>query len=439
MTTVSKATHITISAANTIPTNVQVILQGQESPVATQSPGCVTAGKGTGRAYLPNRNDIGWQGVAGANSYNIYRAKNNGAYSLLANVAAATAGTNYTTYFAMYPAPAQTFGNYTNTQCGPASGINCAYTDNAATGIASAIGQAGATFKAVANITNGSTTINVTSVTSGSLTNGQGIGTLAGATTVVTPNGSTTANPTGAPATTAAAGSIGYIPLGTTIVSGAGGGAGTYVMSQAATSTQTGITIGEVAWGNVGYTYYVTAVTGGVESANSAFAYLPFITNGNLVHCNGAFDAYVGTQQTAPVPSPLGWTKAVSCDLSPGRFQSLNVFSGNSCVNYNLNTAGYNYLNISFCRTFSGTPGGGNAEICGDAPECFPNGTAMQSYGPSSWTANQWATYKMPINIFNTNYGTGVPQTAMYKITWGTSGPYNTGDVVYLEYWFSVT
>ena len=433
-TTVNKATHITINAANTVPTNVQVILQGQNAPVATGSTGCVTSGKSGSLLYQPNRNDIGWQGLGGANSYNIYRAKNGGVYTLLANVTASTAATNYSNYFALYPAPAQTFGDFTNTQCGPASGINCAYTDNAATGIASAQGQAGVTFSAIANITNGSTTVNVTSVTAGSLTNGQGIGTLAGYTTISTQQG-TSGNPF---VNSAAPGSSGYIPIGTTIVSGAGGGTGAYVMSQAATSTQTGITVGEVAWGNVGYTYYVTAVTGGVESGASAFAYLPFMTNGNLVHCNGAFNAWVGTQQTAPVASPLGWIKAVSCDLSPGRFQSLNVFSGNSCVNYNLNTAGYNYLNLSFCRNNPGTPGGGAAEICGDAPLLFPNGTAMTAYGPSTWTVNQWNTYKMPTSIFNTDLNTGVPQTAMYKITWGTSGPYTAGDVVYLEYWFSV-
>lgn len=426
MTTVTKATHITINAANTVPTNAQIILQGQNVPVATQSPGCVTAGKSGGQLFLPNRNDIGWQGVSGATQYNIYRAKNGGSYpspgSPTYTVSASAAATNYTNYLSPYPAQTPTYGQYlSGLQCSPASGINCAFSDTAATGIIGNGGQAGQTFSANATMSIASTNITINSVSAGALAPGQGIGTVL---------------PTN-------------LQIGTFIVSqtsGTTGGTGVYVISQPALANFTG-TVGEVAWGNTGYTYYVTAVTGGVESGASAYAYLPFITNGGLVLCNGTFDSCMGTLQTAPTTTPLGYSQAACwfpiqptsgghCTNYPSY---LNAFSGNSAVNYNLNTTGYNWINWSVCPSTPGlSPAGGNAEICGDAPLLNPNGAAMAAYGPSSWTQNQWNTYKMPIAMFNTDAVTGVPQTAMYKITWGVGGSIAANTIIYIEYYFSV-
>lgn len=461
MTSISKATHLSINAPNTTPTNVQVILQGQNAPVATFNGGsgpysnCVVQSKGGGKLLEPNYNYIGWQSVSGATQYNIYRATNGGSYSLYDNILDSPAQTNYTTYAAAYPTQTQTYGSYLagpGTQASPATGINRAYYDTAATGVIGTVTLAGASglpFHAIGNLTSGSATCTITSVVSGSLTVGQGIG---------TPIGTTGLN-------------IG------TLISSFGtfnGTSGTINLSQTALANQTGVVLGSVLSGNTGYTYYVTAVTGGVESGPSQYAYLPFITNGGLVMCNGTFNSCMGTQQAAPATSPLGYNTAAcwfpiqpsggavpGSSCGTGNYPSyLNAFSGNSAGNYNLNTCGYGYINIAFCPTQPGTATGAavgwglgaqaaDPEICGDVGLLVQSGTFLSAYGTSSgatannWLNNTWNTYKIPFNVLTVDTTTNVLQNAMYKITWGPGAPsggnYVANTVIYVEDYYSVT
>ena len=113
-----------------VPSNVQIILQGG----ATQGQN-EWGNAGSNTITDPNSQTIGFQGVPGASSYNIYRSTTttpgtNGAFSLYASVSATTAASNYSTYVAnaTYQSGYLPSG-YHNI----APGIDCVYTDTAAT------------------------------------------------------------------------------------------------------------------------------------------------------------------------------------------------------------------------------------------------------------------------------------------------------------------
>jgi hypothetical protein len=399
------------TGGGSVPTSVQIIRQGQNINTATSNFSCVVTGKGGGSTFEANWNWLGWQSVSGATSYNIYRATNDGSYSLYDSTTASAAASEYSMYLTGLTNGGITYDG--------AAGIDSAYLDTAATGVIGA--TSGLDFVATAN-TNGTTSLVITSVKSGTVAVGQGVG---------GPN----------------------IPTGTTLVSGPGG-AGTYTMSQAATGSATGETIGAVLSGNQGYTYYVTAVTSSGESAPSAFAYYPFSTNGGLQFSNGAFNSCLIAHATAPSKTPLGYSKALawwavepssgpvsnsppvpSCSGYPSY---LNAYSGWSGTSYNLNTAGYKYINLSVWTAASGAQLSGSAEICGDAPLVTVNATQMASYGPATLTQNGWSTYKVPLSAVYEDSTSGVTQSAFYKITWGISGQQSTTTPNYIEYWFSV-
>jgi hypothetical protein len=365
--------------------------------------------------FEPNYDYIGWHSVPGATSYNIYRATNGGNVALYDTLAASAASTNYSTYVTGLT-------NVGNTYYA-APGIDSAYFDTHATAVIGNNGASGVDFTAAANVTSGSASINITSISSGTVAVGQGIGDTNG-----------------------------NIPIGTTLVSGPGG-TGAYTMSQVATGSATGETVGAVLTGNQGYTYKVTAVVSGVESAQSAFAYIPFMVDGGFQASSGAFDSCVVANQTAPATTPLGWSQAAAwwpvepasgpvtnppplpnCNGYP---QFMNTYTGWAAPSYHLSITGYKYLNLSVWTSQSGAQLSGDPEICGDAGLSLISATQMASYGPATLNPNAWSTYKIPVSVAYSNKN-GVAQTALYKITWGISGTPSTTTPVYIEYWFSV-
>jgi hypothetical protein len=406
----------TTAPRGSVPTNLQVIRQGQNLNTATNNgSSCTVQGKGDTSVFEPNYDYIGWHSVPGATSYNIYRATNGGTLSLYDTLTASAATTNYSTYVTGLT-------NVGNTYYA-APGIDSAYFDTKATAVIGNDGASGVDFTAAANVTSGSTSIKITSISSGKVAVGQGIGDTNG-----------------------------NIPIGATLVSGPGG-TGTYTMSQAATGSATGETVGAVLTGNQGYTYKVTAVASGVESAQSAFAYIPFIVNGGFQTSSGAFDSCVVADQTAPSTTPLGWSLAAAwwpvepasgpvtnpaplpnCNGYP---QFMNTYSGWAAPSYHLSITGYKYLNLSVWTAQSGAQLTGDPEICGDAGLSPITSAQMANYGPATLNQNAWSTYKIPVSVAYSNKN-GVAQTALYKITWGIGGTPSTTKPVYIEYWFSV-
>lgn len=389
-------------ASTNVPTNLQVIQQAETGPTVT------SYGSGVITGASPNQNMIGWKSVANANSYNIYRANNGGSYSLYANITASASATQYSSYVTGQ-------GSF---QVAP--GIDSVYLDTASTAI---IGTTlGAILNVTGNVTSGSNVLNVTAVTSGTVTIGQGIG---------------------GPG----------IPIGATISSfgSGGGGTGTYNMSLNASSNQTAQTYGTVYFGDQGYTYYVTAVVSGVESSASALAILPFIVNGQPIMCAGVFNNPANNfvpYQVAPATTPLGYANA--CGFNSNATQNyINTYSGynpnpsnfqgGGCAGYNLSTTGYSYINFAIYCPTAGLSLQSSSEIAGDG---LLVNSSLSTWGAATLPQNTWYTYKIPLGGSNGIYidallgSTNVPQTAFYKITWQftTVPTVNT----FIEVWFTV-
>jgi hypothetical protein len=374
--------------------NVYVILQGETAGGLAQMGGPPP----TSTKLSPNFNELGWTCVSNASSYNIYRATNGGSYSLYASTTASQAAGAYSTYVS----------NQGSNPVMPL--VSCAYADTAATNVVTATKFG--TLKVTGNTTAGSNVITVSSVATGTVTVGQGIG---------------------GPG----------IPQGTTISAFGSGGttgtgnAGTYQLSQSATSTNSAATYGTLFFPNNGYTYYVTAVANGVESSASAYAQIPFIVNGEKIMSSGVFNGIVTWDSAAPAQTPLGFSDALYWQGSPAN-SIINPFSGSSSASQNLGIAGYNYLILSFYTTASGQSMKIVPEIAGDQA-LYNNAINLSNFGPSSLTANAWTTYKIPLSQIYEDMadGTNVLQTAFYKITI----QYNYGSAsqsFYVEGYFSV-
>jgi hypothetical protein len=199
----------------------------------------------------------------------------------------------------------------------------------------------------------------------------------------------------------------------------------------------------------------MTAMVGGVESAASAYAILPFIVNGGFLMSSGAFNSCLVPNLTAPAKTPLGWSKAAglwttepasgpptgqaplpNCSGYP---QYMNTYSGWGAASYNLSLVGYKYLNISVWTSTSGAQlAQGAPEICGDAPLTAVTQAQISTYGPKYLTQNAWTTYKIPVSVAFSDISSHVTQSAFYKITWGFSGTPSNTTPIYIEYWFSV-
>jgi hypothetical protein len=327
------------------PTLVQLILQGGAKPGDNQGLG--VGGHGPGVIAQPNRQSIGFKSVASATDYKIDRsvttvAGTNGPYTPYATITAAAAASNYAAYVASC-----TNGN-SGSPFDPAPGIDCVYTDNAATACVEA-------------------------------------------------------NDTPGPSS--------------------------------------GIYYGPVK----GYTYKVTAVVGGVDSAQSDDSIAIFMGGGVWVMCGGIFDypPEVTKNAAAPSPSPLGFTRATHMTLGhyPATQAYVNPFTGGGCPWGNLNVTGFNYYNFSVYPT-AWVDGAMqySTEIDGDL---FLYGTITPVMHV---TLNQWNTFKIPLSsLMNSNNGSGstmapaangVRQSSLYKITWNNGA--GTNMVFYVEIHLSV-
>lgn len=410
-------------AGGAVPTNVQVIVQGQtvyngsNMSVGAQMGTHSSFNVGSASGIATGTQQVGWHSVGGATSYNIYRSTNGGSYSLLANVVAATAASNYTSYVSLVT------GRSCNSiissgACVVAGGIDSAYTDTTATN------NTTATEFLPTNLT-------------GSLTSGLNVINITAVNNVLS---------TGTTQNVQAGMGIGGpgIPIGATIATFGSGGTsgtgttGTYQMSVNATANETGQTYGTVYFPRNGYTYQVTQVTGGVESS-AATAILPFIENGQFIMTGGPFNGVGAMAATPPATTPLGFSQAFQWQGS-GANSILNSASGWGSASQQLGVAGYNYINVSVYTTSSGAQITADTEIVGDNNIVGTAALSSLCTGPSTVTSNTWVTYKCPLTSWNVDTlwsGSGVLQGTYYK----TTLQYNSGigNVnFYLEIYFSV-
>ncbi|MFT3905543.1 MAG: hypothetical protein QM718_04475 [Steroidobacteraceae bacterium] len=107
----SSSSGSTSTGSLSAPSNVQIVLQGQDAQ--EQSNSAVPT--------QPNHLTIAWKSVTGATSYKIYRSVNQGSYALYATVSASAATTAYSSYVSKS-------GNYDYQ-----TNVDSAYQDTAAT------------------------------------------------------------------------------------------------------------------------------------------------------------------------------------------------------------------------------------------------------------------------------------------------------------------
>ena len=326
----SGSVFATSSGGGSVPTNVQILLQGVDYPGEGNN-------TSTGVAPEPNHITVGWSSVASATSYNVYRSVNQGSYgSAYASVSATAAASNYSSYVST---------NSSEQNLPIQTGVNCAYQDTSATN--------------------------------------------AVATALAATNG--------------------------------------------------------VYWPNTGYTYKVSAIVGGVESALSADSIFILFANGLLLGCQNVFDTGTVTWgSTLPATSPLGFTTGMLWQPTSGQ-NYINPFTGNSATNQNLAVSGFNYLIVNIYTGSATQSIAYSGELTGDQPLIQPGSFY---YLPTSGNLPQsaWTTYKLSLQtIMPYSYttagngyaaGTGVVQTEFYKITWGAGV---TPDNIYMEQYFSVT
>lgn len=403
------------------PTNVQIILQGTAAPnsaamfqCASATAACPGFGSQSGLTIYfasgqsPNLNQIGWQSVPSATNYAVYRSTNGGSYTQIATVAAATAGTNYTSYVTNQGGTA----HLTN--------IDSAYTDSAATNIVSA--KEYPPLNATGSVTSTSNVLTITAINNntynsapGTFFAGQGI------------------SGPGIPINTV----INAFGSGSTTGTG---GTGTYQLSNAATSNSSG-TYGTQYFTNASYTYYVEAQVGGVFSSPSAFAILPYVVNGQYILSGGVFGGPATTGVTAPATTPLGYGNAL--DWNANGVNGIGVFAGNSAADQALNINGYAYIHVAIYTTLPAFNFFIQTEVPGDNV-AFPNTQCCSGGGNLGFpnaTQNAWTEYKIPTaTVFADKSwsGTNIVQNSMYKfiITSGT-GAAPTADT-YIEMWYSV-
>lgn len=208
--------------------------------------------------------------------------------------------------------------------------------------------------------------------------------------------------------------------------------------------TGTGPNPSGVYFPNNAYTYKVSAVVSGVESALSADSIIVFFANGQEIMCDGFFNVN-GTfnfgDTTCPAVSPLGNTKNALWALnSSGTI--VNPFTGNGCTSQQLGINGYNFLNVAFYPKQTGSTMNFGVEIAGDF-NLTPSVLHLSSYGPTPMPGNVWTIYKLPLSSvqFNTETSPNAQQTTFYKITWVTlrTGSNQPNEEYWMEQWMSVS
>lgn len=455
------------------PSFVQIILQGKNAPSSSDF----------AIPSQPNHQTIGWHQTTAPTSFNVYR------YQIVAgtptlsagfpvSVPTATAATTYSSYVtAQGSFPVQ-------------SGVNYAYVDSAAT---NAVGSAAGPHIGLSSLTWSSGTVTATSavpigavsllfVTISGATpsgyNGTFVATVTGTSTFtysVASNPGTETVPgawvsnsdalsangligtatftSGATSIVVASVTQGAvssgdgvggpcIARGTTFTSGSLGTTGTYTISQPTLCAEsTASPMGTVFFPNTAYLYKVTAVTGGVESAQSDYDIMVFFANGLQIMNQGAFGAVPSFGATCPITSPLGFGTCANVTLNTGTGSGSGMFTGNSGIGWNIGVNGMNYLNVAIMAP-TGQTGSTfffGTELAGDAiVQMSFNGSSGFSgtpLPPATWVTNKFALSSIYA------LSTGAQQDGFYKLVFTTHQTSNNWaggtENYYMEIWWS--
>jgi len=187
---------------------------------------------------------------------------------------------------------------------------------------------------------------------------------------------------------------------------------------------------------NVGYTYKVSAVGAGGESAQSSDSIAIFFANGAKVtnHPNGYFNGSIGYKDTgATGASPLGYTTNAKWTTSSTN-SYINPYAGGGAVDGNLSVKGFNYLVLNVQAAQDGSSFTMMPEIAGDTP-LLPSALSSTNYG--TLVKNQWVQLKIPLAdlMIDRVGGLNARQYAFYKVTMDS---HKANETYWIEWYFSV-
>jgi len=345
--TASAAQSIQVVAAGTVPTLVQLLLQGQ----TFAGQGDLDAGDPDRvQPVNPNYAMIGWQGLTSATSYNIYRAT-------IPVGSQATGTLNYgtTPYASITAAAAATkYSGYVSSATGSnvVSGINCAWDSTAET-----------------NCCNGTRGASITG------TNGSNNGTLSP---------------------------------------------------------------GDM-WAATGYSYKVSAIVGGVETALSAAHYAIFIANGQKIMCLDSFnDGAVNYAATDGGTTPSGNTKTLKFSSNGGSTFYFNPYAGNGSTEFNMNARAFNYVELNVKANQAGDlqivcENEGDNYIIIKSPYTPATVTEVYLSSYATFVVGEYVHFKIPLADIATDVYRG-RQNAFYKFG-SLTAPYGQTTVWWIDDW----
>ncbi len=226
-----------------------------------------------------------------------------------------------------------------------------------------------------------------------------------------------------------------YVSATATASAGQGGsGPGTAVGGRNAAMAQTGIdsayadtaAINCVSgtkgtndlWAATGYSYLVTAVVGGVESAQSAPSYGDYVNNGvRVLHDNAFNNEPIWNSAAGGTNSNTGNTLTWLWDNSIGAIPYFNPFAGNGATPWELNVRQWNYLQFWIKADQNDSTSLGTAVENQD--DILINGGATTNFAaystpPGNLTAGTWTFVKIPLAILMTDATRG-RQNSFYK------------------------
>jgi hypothetical protein len=197
--------------------------------------------------------------------------------------------------------------------------------------------------------------------------------------------------------------------------------------------------LGASGYSPIGYTYKVSAVVAGVESALSADSIIVYFAGGDRIGCSNVFNGAISfSDVTCPGgPSPLGFTTHALWNASSGN-SFINPFSGMGMNDQNINLKGMTTMVLSFYTTHAGITATIGPELAGDE-QLLTSDTSMSPYVPGGGALpiNQWVTVSIPLSAFLIDQLDGTfpsaRQWSFYKVTIDMHG---TANPAWLEWSF---
>ena len=198
-----------------------------------------------------------------------------------------------------------------------------------------------------------------------------------------------------------------------------------------------GATPGDL-WAAVGYSYKVTAIVGGVESAQSAASYAVFIANGlAIMHLNSFNNEPVINSAAGGTNPATGNT--LTTQWTSGASPYFNPYCGNGATEWNLNIRAFNY--VQFYIKAAQNDGGSLATALENENDILINGGAQTNFSGYSTPAGNlasgvWTLVKIPLSVLATDSTRG-RQNAFYKF--GSMTVNGLSGTWYIDDWKFVT